>query len=41
VQPTSTIADRWMQRCVRGAVADFRFAPPGVNTAPVARTFGF
>ncbi len=41
VQPTSTISDRWMQRCVRNAVDRTRFAPPGVDTAPVARTFGF
>jgi TonB family protein len=41
VQPTSSVTDEWMQRCVRDAVRNMRFQAPGLDTAPVSRAFTF
>jgi hypothetical protein len=41
VQPTSTIQDRWMQRCVNGVVRRMRFDPRSAPAVPITRAFAF
>lgn len=41
VQPSSTIEDRWMQRCVNNVVRRLRFDPTRAPATPIVRAFAF